>query len=90
MPLIMTDQQLDALIDRQIEQNESWLIELAVQQEIEEEKIWNEQAIHQQWYIDLLNNTDEMVIEEMVIDELFPYSSEEMRETIMYNKATHD
>lgn len=28
MPLIMTDQQLDALTDRMIEQNETWLEEL--------------------------------------------------------------
>ena len=55
----MTDNQIDALIDRQIEQNETWLEELAEQhwqQEIEQDKIWNEQVIHQQWYIDLLNN----------------------------------
>ena len=39
MDLIMTDQQLDALIDRQIEQHESWLEELNEQhwqQELEE------------------------------------------------------
>ena len=39
MDLIMTDQQLDALIDRQIEQYETWLEELNEQhwqQELEE------------------------------------------------------
>ena len=66
---LMTDQQLDALIDRQIEQLETWFEEQQEQHELEELE------------------DDEMV---MVNKEFLLPTREELFETFMYNKATHD